>query len=72
LEHEEEHFHVKGAPDGNLVVANEKLPRACAKLLLNYRRCKIINGSEKCSTEGQDILNVCPQWALETITEKKR
>ncbi|KAL4430322.1 hypothetical protein ABPG74_019481 [Tetrahymena malaccensis] len=65
---------IKYAP-GNystLVVTSEKLPRPCVRTIQNYRRCQMVNGTEKCNSEAQDILAICPNWALDHMKEKVR
>jgi hypothetical protein len=42
------------------------LPRGCKRLVSAFERCKMINGSEKCSTEIQNVMEQCPNWALES------
>lgn len=32
----------------------------------------MINGQEKCAQEGNDILAICPNWALDQMKEKNR
>lgn len=32
----------------------------------------MVNGVEKCASEGQDILSICPNWALDHMKEKNR
>lgn len=53
-------------------VTSEKLPRPCTKQIMIYNRCEMINGAEKCKKEGQEILEICPNWALDAIKEKHR
>jgi len=60
------------AEHGILAITADKLPRACVRSIDKFRRCTWINGSEKCQEESEDIINVCPNWALEEMKEKTR
>jgi len=59
-------------PDAVPAVTTEKLPRACVRTLSVYKRCEMINGATKCKKEGQEILEICPNWALDEIKSKNR
>lgn len=48
----------------------DKLPRGCVRMIQNYKRCQMIN--EDCNEEANDIVNVCPNWALQKLKEKKK
>lgn len=60
------------AEHGILVLTADKLPRACVRAVEKFRRCSWINGNEKCSSESSEIINVCPNWALEEMKDKTR
>lgn len=32
----------------------------------------MVNGASKCGSEGNDIVSVCPNWALDHMKEKNR
>lgn len=42
------------------------LPRGCKRLIGAFDRCKLVNGSEKCAPEIQNVMEQCPTWALES------
>jgi hypothetical protein len=52
------------------IFVTEKLPRACVRTLQTFERCKMINGESKCGHEGKEILEICPNWALDEMKEK--
>lgn len=54
------------------IISAEKLPRACCRVIKNYKRCAMINGEGKCLEEQNDIINVCPNFALHAMKERKR
>jgi len=55
-----------------MVLTAEKLPRACIRTVQYYKRCTMINGTEKCAQEANNIVEICPNWALEAMKEKNR
>jgi hypothetical protein len=59
-------------PHSHLAFTNEKLPRGCVRSIQNYKRCQMVNGDEKCKNESQDIIDICPNWALDSIKERTR
>ena len=42
------------------------LPRACQRMVNYFERCKMINGSSKCSEEVKNVMEICPAFALES------
>lgn len=32
----------------------------------------MVNGAEKCGSEANDIVSICPNWALDHMKEKNR
>jgi len=32
----------------------------------------MVNGNEKCQEERDEIINICPNWALDELKEKSR
>jgi hypothetical protein len=50
----------------------EKLPRGCVRTIQNYQRCEMVNGTQKCGDEAKEILEICPNWALEGMKEKTK
>ena len=49
----------------------EHFPRHCTRSVDTYKTCLIANDEDKkkCSQEGEDILAVCPPWALDKMKE---
>lgn len=50
----------------------DKYPRPCVRAIQSYKRCTMVNGEEKCENEQENILSICPRWALEGMVEKKK
>lgn len=52
----------------------EFFPRHCTRTVDSYRTCLIANDDDKnkCAHEGQDILAICPPWALDKMQENQR
>ena len=44
-----------------------ELPKVCTRHLDLYKRCKMINGAEKCKSEEDYFLSVCPDFALDIM-----
>lgn len=67
------HSGVHG-PGADLVygVNYGKLPRGCQRSIYSYDRCLMVNGIEKCQQEQNDIMSICPNWALDELKEKKK
>eukprot|EP01017_Pseudomicrothorax_dubius_P000470 TRINITY_DN0_c1893_g1_i5.p1 TRINITY_DN0_c1893_g1~~TRINITY_DN0_c1893_g1_i5.p1 ORF type:complete len:275 (-),score=76.59 TRINITY_DN0_c1893_g1_i5:109-933(-) len=55
-----------------LVLTADKLPRGCTRAIQAKRRCLMVNGPEACNQEVQDIVDICPNWALDSLKEKER
>ena len=47
------------------------LPPVCERYLFFYKRCSMINGSNKCSQEEKDFLEICPNFALNKMRDIK-
>ncbi|EGR29904.1 hypothetical protein IMG5_146230, partial [Ichthyophthirius multifiliis] len=65
---------MKSAPNtySKLVFSSDKFPRPCIRTIQYYQRCKMVNDKTKCEQEKNDILSICPNWALDSMKEKKR
>ena len=52
-------------------ISVEYLPRHCTRSVDNYKTCLIANDDNKtkCQGEGNDILSICPPWALDKMKE---
>eukprot|EP01016_Furgasonia_blochmanni_P021905 TRINITY_DN2401_c0_g1_i1.p2 TRINITY_DN2401_c0_g1~~TRINITY_DN2401_c0_g1_i1.p2 ORF type:complete len:321 (-),score=116.07 TRINITY_DN2401_c0_g1_i1:191-1153(-) len=59
-------------PFSHYVISADKLPRACVRQIQNFKRCAMINGDEKCEEEINNLMDICPTWALDTMKEKGR
>jgi hypothetical protein len=44
----------------------ERLPRGCERFLGYFKRCKMVNGAENCGKELQEMMELCPTFALES------
>lgn len=51
--------------DHKLILEKQELPRACQRYLNYYQRCLLVNGEKKCDDAVNDVLEICPTWALE-------
>jgi hypothetical protein len=60
------------APHSHFAFTAEKLPRGCIRTIQNYKRCQMVNGDAKCKPETQDVVDICPNWALDGIKERTR
>jgi len=63
---------IPARPYSHFAFTVEKLPRACVRTIQTYKRCQMVNGDAKCKDEAQDILEICPNWALDAIKERTR
>jgi len=52
----------------------EAFPRHCTRSVEAYKTCLVANddSKDKCAHEGQDILAICPPWALDKMKENQR
>ena len=52
----------------------EAFPRHCTRSVESYRTCLLANDEDKnkCGHEGQDILAICPSWALDKMKDNER
>lgn len=57
---------------GILALTADKLPRPCVRSIQVYKRCEMINGEDKCEQERNEIMDICPNWALDELKEKTR
>ena len=48
------------------LIRDAELPRACQRMVNYFDRCKMVNGSSKCSEEVKNVMEVCPAYALES------
>lgn len=56
---------------GELTRISDNMPRGCARAMDIYKRCRFINGEEKCREEGNDFLAICPNFVLDGLKERK-
>ncbi|CAK80675.1 unnamed protein product (macronuclear) [Paramecium tetraurelia] len=47
-------------------------PRGCVRQIEAFKRCQSVNGVTKCQEEADNIISICPKWALEALKEKKK
>jgi hypothetical protein len=67
-------------PEGSTVLSVnpgfrlEFFPKHCTRTVDTYKTCLIANDDDKqkCSHEGEDILAICPSWALDKMKENQR
>jgi hypothetical protein len=67
-------------PEGsNVISANpafrlEYYPKHCTRTVDSYKTCLLANDEDKnkCAHEGEDILAICPSWALDKMKENQR
>lgn len=52
-------------------ITREFFPLACIRSVKKFKRCKIINEEEKCSEEGKDVLQICPNFVLDEMRKNK-
>ena len=52
----------------------EAFPRHCTRSVEAYKTCLVANDDtkDKCAHEGQDILAICPPWALDKMKDNQR
>ena len=52
----------------------EFFPKHCTRTVDSYRTCLIANDEDKnkCKHEGEDILAICPSWALDKMKDNQR
>ncbi|CAK76571.1 unnamed protein product (macronuclear) [Paramecium tetraurelia] len=55
-----------------LAIRAQALPRGCVRQIDAFKRCQNVNGVTKCQEEADNIISICPKWALEGLKEKKR
>lgn len=62
------HYH--GEMD---IIAKPTVPRFCEREIRKYRTCVVANDQNQnvCQQEQDNIVAVCPQWALHNLKEKK-
>ena len=55
-------------------IAFEFFPKHCTRTIGSYRTCLIANDDDKqkCAEEGQNILAICPPWALDKMKDNTR
>jgi hypothetical protein len=66
-------------PEGSNVISitpeirYEFFPRHCTRTVDSYKTCLISNDDDKskCKHEGEDILAICPSWALDKMKENQ-
>lgn len=60
------------APHSTYTFTSDKLPRGCVRTIQFYKRCVMVNDTNKCGKEANEIVEICPNWALESMKEKGR
>ena len=52
----------------------EAFPRHCTRSVEAYKTCLVANddSKDKCAHEGNDILAICPPWALDKMKDNQR
>ncbi len=62
-----------GGPGSELSLKREYLPRFCMRQISFYKRCLVANeeDSEKCQREQDDIISICPSFALDILKDQK-
>jgi hypothetical protein len=67
-------------PEGSNVISFkpgftfEFFPKHCVRTVETFRTCLIANDDDKkkCEHEGNDILAICPPWALDKMKENNK
>jgi hypothetical protein len=57
--------------NANFNFQKELFPLPCIRSVNKFKLCKMLNGEEKCETEGQDILQICPNFILDQMRNNK-
>lgn len=54
-------------------ISFEYFPRHCTRTVEAYKTCLIANddSKDKCAHEGNDILAICPPWALDKMKDNR-
>ena len=62
--------YVSAIPDITMKAA---VPRFCEREIRNYKRCVVANDNQEavCKNEQENIVAICPLWALNNLKEKK-
>ena len=52
-------------------ISFENFPRHCTRTVDTYKTCLIANddNKDKCANEGNDILSICPPWAVDKMKD---
>ena len=50
-----------------------QLPRFCLRTISTYKRCLVANddSANRCLEEQDNILSICPNWALDSLKDKQ-
>ena len=68
-------YGVKNASDAGdeLSIAMTRLPRFCLRTISTYKRCLVANdeNTNKCQEEQDNIISICPNWALDSLKNKQ-
>ena len=48
------------------------MPRGCAREFKSYVECQNQNGDGNCFNEKISVMEICPDWALSALREKKK
>jgi hypothetical protein len=57
--------------NNHLTLSQEKVPYVCEVKRKELNICKLVNGDSKCTTEADNFLQICPNFALRTYRENK-
>ena len=59
---------------GMPALSHQLLPKHCLRTKSLYKKCLIANDDDKklCENEGNDILAICPSFALDSMKEKNK
>jgi hypothetical protein len=59
---------------GKPILSLEFYPKHCIRTVTAFRRCLIANddSKDKCHDEGNDILAICPSFALDQMRDNTR
>ena len=49
----------------------EYLPQPCNRALHKYKQCELINGKNGCKNEGNNLVEICPNFALDIMRKHK-
>ena len=59
------------AHESSLEFQEEFLPLACERSIQRYKKCLLVNGEEKCTSDGEELVQICPNFALDLLRKRK-